>query len=254
VTAETTDKKEGTASADIVMDGAFTTQLAAYINLSATVNLSSIDSIVLWAKSSTLTASGDIEIVVDDTAGCGSVLENIGLPVLIADAWTSVTLPITDNSDMTAIKCVELNVAVDGGAQTVNLDNIVGQGQATSLLITLANALEGEPIDVSEPGDSDADGLSDSDSTHTLVLTYMDKNQVVRDAYWTNIFIGQNDGDDLLESGEKVELNVRLTGLSNPYPVTGDTRFDLEIRAESGGSIVVERTMPDLIDTVMNLN
>ncbi|MDP6071043.1 MAG: hypothetical protein QGG34_05685 [SAR202 cluster bacterium] len=57
-----------------------------------------------------------------------------------------------------------------------------------------------------------------------------------------------------MESGEKVELNVRLTGLSNTYPVIGDTRFDVEIRAESGGSIVVERTMPDLIDSVMNLN
>jgi flagellin FlaB len=94
----------------------------------------------------------------------------------------------------------------------------------------------------------------DSDSNHTLVLTYTDKNRVVRDVYWTNTFVGQNDGDDLLESGEKVELNVRLTGLSNTYPVIGDTRFDVEIRAESGGSIVVERTMPDLIDSVMNLN
>ncbi len=77
---------------------------------------------------------------------------------------------------------------------------------------------------------------------------------MVRDVYWTKTFVGQNDSDDLLESGEKAELNVRLTGLSSSYPVVGDTRFDVEIRAESGGSIVVERTMPDLIDTVMNLN
>jgi archaellin len=144
--------------------------------------------------------------------------------------------------------------AVDNGATLVNVDHIVAQGQATSVLITLANALEGEPIDLSEPGDSDANGLSDSDSTHTLIVTYIDKNQVVRDVYWTASFVGQNDSDDLLESGEKVELTVNLTGLSNSYPVVGDTRWDMEIRAESGGSIVVERTMPDLIDTVMNLN
>jgi len=228
--------------------------LAAYSDLAATVDLSSIDSIKLWVKSSTLTASGDIEIVIDNTAACGSALENIDLPVLVAGTWTQVTVGITDNSDMTAVKCVGLNIATDAGAQTVNLDNIVAQGQATSLLVTLANALEGEPIDLSEPGDSDANGLSDSDSDHTLILTYTDKNQVVRDVYWTKTFVGQNDSDDLLESGEKVELNVRLTGLSSSYPVIGDTRFDVEIRAESGGSIVVERTMPDLIDTVMNLN
>ena len=64
---------------------------------------------------------------------------------------------------------------------------------------------------LAEPGDSDANGLSDSDSTHSLILTYSDKNQVVRDVYWTKTFVGQNDCDNLLEAGEKVELNVRLT-------------------------------------------
>jgi flagellin FlaB len=187
VTTDTTDKKEGTGSADIVIDSAFPAQLAAYSDISATVDLSSIDSISLWLKSATSTAAGEIELVIDDTAACGSSLENIDLPVLVAGAWTQVTLGITDNSDMTSVKCVGLNVATDNGAQTINLDNIVAQGQATSVLITLANALDGEPVDVGEPGDSDANGLSDSDSTHTLILTYTDKNQVVRDVYWTNM-------------------------------------------------------------------
>ena len=64
-------------------------------------------------------------------------LENIDLPFLVADTWKLVTLAITDNTDMTAIKCVGLNVAKDNGLQTVNLDQIVGQGQATSIVITL---------------------------------------------------------------------------------------------------------------------
>ncbi len=145
-------------------------------------------------------------------------------------------------------------MAVDKGASTVNLDQIESQGQATTLRIMLANTLEGEAIDVSEPGDSDANGVSDSDSEHTMILTYTDKNQVVKDLYWTNTFIGQNDSDYLLEAGEKVELNVRLSGLSASYPVLGDTKFDIELRPESGGTVVVERTMPDIIDTVMNLN
>jgi len=254
VTADTTDKKEGTASADILMVAGMTTGLAAYKDLDAAVDISKLDSIQLWAKSTSTLALGDYEIVVDDTAGCGSPLENIDLPVLVTSTWTLVTLGISDNSDMTAIKCVGLNVAVDKGATTVNLDKVVAQGQATTLLITLANTLEGEAIDVSEPGDSDANGVSDSDSEHTLILTYTDKNQVVKDLYWTNTFIGQNDSDNLLESGEKVELNVRLTGLSASYPVLGDTKFDIELRPESGGTVVVEHTMPDIIDTVMNLN
>jgi len=253
-TLDTIDKKEGTASADVLIDASFTTGLIAYKNLDTTVDISKIDSIQLWVKYTTTTASGDLELVVDDSAGCGSALENIDLPVLVGSTWKLVTLGITDNSDMTAIKCVGLNLTADDGLQTANLDEVVAQGQATTLLITLTNTLEGEPIDLKEPGDSDANGLSDSDSTHSLILTYSDKNQVVRDVYWTQTFVGQNDSDDLLEAGEKVELNVRLTGLSSSFPVLGDTRFDLEIRPESGGTVVIERTMPDIIDAVMNLN
>ena len=212
------------------------------------MDLSSIDSSQLWVRSSVATASGDIEIVIDDTAACGSSLENLDLPGLVANAWKLVTLAISDNSDMTAVKCVGLNYVTDNGAQVVNLDQVIAQGQATSILITVTNTLSGEPIDVSEPSDSDADSI------HTLIVTYTDKNQVVKDVYWTKSFIGKSDGDDLLEAGEKVELSVKLGGLSGSYPVLGDVKWDLELRPEDGGTVVVERSMPDIIDTVMNLN
>ena len=165
-----------------------------------------------------------------------------------------MTLAITDNTDMTAIKCVGLNVAKDNGLQTVNLDQIIGQGQATSIVITLQNALGGEPVDITEPSDSDNNGLSDSDSIHTLIVTYTDNKQLVRDVYWTQVFVGDNDGDNLLEAGEKAEVTVTLKGLYNSTPVVKDTKFDLELRPEDGGVVVVERTMPDNIDAVMNLN
>ena len=173
---------------------------------------------------------------------------------MVANTWKLVILAISNNSDMTAVKCVGLNVVTDNGAQVVNLDQVVAQGQATSILITLTNTLSGEPIDVSEPSDSDNDGRADSDSTHTLIVTYSDKNQVINDVYWTKAFIGKNDGDDLLEAGEKVEVTVKLGGLSNSLPVVGDVKWDIELRPEDGGTVVVERSMPDIIDTVMNLN
>ena len=147
-----------------------------------------------------------------------------------------------------------VGIPEDKGAQTVNLDNITASGQITSIEFVVTNGVGGEAVDLRSPSDSDADGISDTDSKNTLVFTYSDKNQVVRDVYWTQTFVGQNDSDDLLEAGEKVELNVRLTGLSSSFPVLGDTRFDLEIRPESGGTVVIERTMPDIIDVVMNLN
>ena len=63
----------------------------------------------------------------------------------------------------------------------------------------------------------------------------------------TDLFqpVKQERGVTGLKADEEGEVNVRLTGISNSFPVVGNARFDLEIRAESGGSIVVERTMPD---------
>ena len=252
VTRDTTDKKEGTSSADIVIAASSSTGLVFYDDPTAPLDLSATDSISLWIKAASSTVLGEFELILDNSTACGSSLENVDLPALVAGTWKLATIAITDNSDMTAIECVGLNVATDNGGQTFNLDEIVGQGQATNLIITLTNALSGEPIDVTEPADSDDD--ADSDSIHSLILTFSDKNQVVRDVYWTQVFVGKNDGDNLIESGEKVELTVKLKGLSNTYPVTGDTRFDLELRPEDGDVVVIQRTMPDIIDLVMNLN
>ena len=254
VTASTTNKKEGTASTNIVINATATTGLMAYENLSSTVDLGSTDSVKLWVLSSVATDAGDIEILLDDSASCGSSLETLDLPALVANTWKLATVAIVDNSDMSAIKCVGLNLAVDKGAQTVNFDQIFGRGQATTIVMTLTNALGGEPLDLSEPSDFDNDGLSDTDSTHVLIISYTDSKQYVRDIYWTREFDGENDGDSLLESGEKAEVTITLSGLANVNPVTKDTQFDIEIRPQDGGVMVIQRTMPDRIDTVMSLN
>ena len=254
-TATTTDKKEGTGSAQLVVAAAFSTGLVAYEDLASTVDLSSTDSIQLWVKSSTTTNSGDLELLLDDTAGCGSTLENIDLPALVADTWKEVTVAISVNDDMTAIKCVGLNRTINEAAeQTYRLDDIYGRGQATSIVLTLTNALEGEPLDLFEPGDSDANGIADTDSNNVLIINYTDINQHVSDVYWTKTFIGENDGDNLLESGEKAEVTVTLSGLADANPVVKDTRFDLELRPQDGGVMVIQRSMPDSVDDVMNLN
>ena len=255
VSIDSTDKKEGTASAKIIIYATTSVHMIAYFDLAAPLDMSATDSVKLWIKSSVATSLGDLEIVLDDTAGCVTTIGTLDMPALVADTWKLAVIASTStNANMSTIRCIGLNLVKDNGLQTVRLDNLYGQGQATNLIITLTNALSGEPIDVSEPGDSYDDGIADSDSTHSLILTFSDKNQVVRDVYWTQAFVGNNHGDNLIESGEKVELTVQLKGLSNAFPVVGDTRFDLELRPEDGGVVVIQRTMPDNIDLVMNLN
>ena len=250
---DSVDKKESSWSAEIGIAAAATTGLMASRDLSATVDLSSNDSVSVWLKSDVATDANDLQITLDDTAACASSLEDINVPALTAGTWQRVVVAIADNSDMTAIKCVGLRVAVDKGAQVVNLDDITSPGQITSLEFVVTNGVGGEAVDLRAPSDSDADGTSDTDSKNTLVMTYSDKNQVVADIYWTKDFIGDSDSDDLLEIGEKAKITVNLTALANDKPLVKDLTFTVELKPSEGSVMVVQRTMPSQIDSVNNL-
>ena len=143
------------------------------------------------------------------------------------------------------------SMALSGGvvARDTDADN-----QIEEVIFTLTTTLDGESADLTITVDSNADGvLSDEASpSHVLVITYMDKNQRLEDVAWTQAQVGKSDGDDLLESGEKFEITVQLTGLSTP--LGADDRFTLEIRPEKGSSMIIERTIPAKVDPVMNLN
>ena len=85
LTSETTDKKQGTASAEIDVDTAFTTGLIGSEDISPVVDLTNYDSISFWIKSEVTTAAGQLQLVIDDSTGCASASESINLPVLTAN-------------------------------------------------------------------------------------------------------------------------------------------------------------------------
>ncbi len=254
-----TDHKEGTGSADLSIAAAFATGVAGYETISPALDLSSHDSIQLWVKSDIATSAGDLELVIDDSTDCsvggGANLEEIDLPALAPGDWKLATIGITDSTVRTSIACVGLRVAVDNiAAQVVNIDHVVARGQGTSLLVTIANSVGGEPADLLEPSDSNDNGIADSeDRRHKLIVTYTDQNQIVSDMAWTKSFVGNNDADDLLEVGERAELTVDLEGLAQANPLVNNTEFSLELRPNEGSALIVEKRMPAKIDVVMNL-
>ncbi len=256
-TADATDKKEGTDSSDLLVATAFTTGLAAYENISPALDISSYDSIQLWIKSTVTTAATQLDLVIDDSTGCGSASETIDLPVLTANTWKLVTVGITDSTVRTGIQCVGINIATDLSTaqnETINVDRVYARGQVTSLVLAIANSVEGEAVDLTPPSDSNADGIADTeDRRHKLVATYSDVNQLVNDLAWTVSFIGNNDSDDLLELGERAELTIDLEGLAQATPLTRNLQFDVEIKPVEGSTLIVERTTPSKIDTVVNL-
>jgi flagellin FlaB len=135
-------------------------------------------------------------------------------------------------------------IAKDSGS-----DNDVDQ-----VIFTISSALDGEPIDLTITTDANADGdLSDeANRSHTLVISYSDQNQRLDDIAWTKTQIGKGDSDDLLEPGEKFQVTVNVAGLG--APLAEYDQFTLEVKPAKGSALVVERTLPAVIDDVMNLN
>ncbi|RZN33267.1 MAG: flagellin [Methanophagales archaeon ANME-1-THS] len=85
------------------------------------------------------------------------------------------------------------------------------------------------------------------------VISYTDKNQYVanttRDLSWVGEEVTQ---DTVLESGEKAQIVVDLSGLTTQ--LTKNTRFTIEVKPPEGAVLTIERTTPPAIDTVMNLH
>jgi flagellin FlaB len=142
-------------------------------------------------------------------------------------------------------------VLKDTGAPTgsTTQDNNVDQ-----VIFTVANALDGEALDLTTTVDSDNDGtLSDETGrTHSTIISYIDKNQRVDDIAWTRTEVGKGDGDALLEAGEKMQIAVNVSKMAT-YLGT-DVTFTIEVKPDRGSALVIERTTPFVIDDVIYLN
>jgi len=129
------------------------------------------------------------------------------------------------------------------------------------LTLIVSSALGGEPINFVKPADTNpTDGRADDNSFNVVVISYIDQNQQRRDLAWTWTAIGADDGDNLLEAGEKFQITIGaaadaggLVSALAPDLRAGDT-FTIEINPPVGAVLTIERTIPAVLDAVMNLN
>ena len=132
-------------------------------------------------------------------------------------------------------------------------DDIIDQ-----VIFTVANALDGEAIDLTTTVDADNDGDigDETGKTHTTIISYIDSVQRVNDIAWTKINVGKTDGDDLLEPGEKIQIAVNVSMLAPKViaALGADTTFTIEVKPDRGSALVIERTTPYVIDNVMYTN
>ena len=133
---DTKDRKQGTQSLKLVI--AAGASAGDFVTDSITSkDLSGYDTIEMWVKSTVATSSGNLKLLLDDTAACVSPLETLSIPALSADTWTFVRMSLANPETDTAIISVGLEYDSDLGACTVWIDDIVAVANDTAEWETL---------------------------------------------------------------------------------------------------------------------
>ncbi len=124
----------------------------------------------------------------------------------------------------------------------------------TSLIFTVGSPLEGQAIyiDLTNPTDNNSDYLPDTGSSHVMTVQARTKNAIVHDLMWTATQKGRGNGDQVLEAGEKFELNIDLRGLNSPIVAYDIVTF--EIKPSTGAVLLIQKTMPAVITQIMILH
>ena len=119
-------------------------------------------------------------------------------------------------------------------------------GKVNNIILTLQLATGRPPVDIG----------ADS-SLGRMVVSYSDSAIYLASTNWTRSFVGDHDGDGLLEQYEIVEINVTVpagsTLQSTEVSDVANSEFRLEVKPKIGTIMPVSRIIPLQINTVMNL-
>jgi len=125
-TADTTEgnHKEGSASLKLVVaDACAAGDILATEDITE-LDMSDCDKVTLWVYSSVALDSGDVQVLLGDTAQCASAVESLDIPDITADTWTRCVISLTNPSSDSAIISVGLKMIVDKDAFTLRVDDI----------------------------------------------------------------------------------------------------------------------------------
>jgi len=159
-----------------------------------------------------------------------------------------------------------VHAGLDVARATVSLrGGLIARGNTTppvadrhvnQLVFTVSKAVGGEPINFVPPTMNVTSGRAAAGSVNVVVISYVDLHQHVADLAWTWLPIGAHDGDNLLEAGEKFQITI--PGLAaalgtGAHQLRADRTFTIEVKPPVGAVLTLERTIPAVIDSIMDL-
>jgi flagellin FlaB len=156
------------------------------------------------------------------------------------------------------------------GAVVALRGSVAGTNSIVQIKFTVSIATDAESVDLTPPYTAAATGTAPTvaSSIGPTVVSYTDSNAHMVDADWTITWLGNNDGDNLLEKREAAEITVwlhqrqvggayNLGSSSDDYLETrlvANNEFSIEMHPGIGAAFQIERTIPVELDAVMNLN
>jgi archaeal flagellin FlaB len=152
---------------------------------------------------------------------------------------------------------------------TITVDS-VDYDTAVKMSFIVPNALAGQAIDLTPSYVLESGALAANTNPHVCLISYVDDYQMITDSAWTIEFIGKNNSDFLLESGEQAVITVWVAnyngtayslGTDGSDPFIDDEAnllgiydtFTIEVKGAQGAALTMERTLPARLDTVMDL-
>lgn len=164
-------------------------------------------------------------------------------------------------------------ISVRGGVNGLrDTLNSAGTGSLGRIDVTIAECSNGGQADLTPAYTIDPNSgalIKSNPGANRLQISFLDQNVSVDDCAWTVVWIGNNNGNKILDYGEKAVISIWLHAfdgttwgpantegapfLGENYVDTGHT-FKLELKPDGGATLSLQRTTPDFLFDVVSLD
>jgi flagellin FlaB len=146
------------------------------------------------------------------------------------------------------LKSAQSNLELSGSVFATTTGNSTA---VEHILITVKNAISGQPIDMTQ-----CDGTTAA--LNKTVISLSNGYDYINNVKWTRTPIGLANQNNLLETGEQFELDIDLNDLGDGksllHTIGVNDTFNIQIKPALGSTSTVKRTLPASLDPVMDLH
>ena len=146
------------------------------------------------------------------------------------------------------LKSAQSNLELSGSVYATTTGNSTS---VEHILITVKNAISGQPIDMTE-----CDGTAGA--LNKTVISLANGYDYINNVKWSRTPIGLANQNNLLETGEQFEIDIDLNDLGDGktlvHVIGVNDTFNVQIKPSLGSTSTVKRTLPASLEPVMDLH